>query len=99
MIIKNKNCNFAKGLLLLTRGQKQQKPSYLKDKKATIVFFFLLTFSFKFLENMKKRRIPPPLTDKPIRFIACSENSQTFNWQRTNKKAKYLDLNVTEIKK
>lgn len=40
------------------------------------------------------KRIPPP-PDKPVRFIPCNENKQTFNWQRTNKKATYVDKNVS----
>lgn len=32
---------------------------------------------------MRKRPVPPP-PDKPVRFIPCNENSQTFNWQKTN---------------
>lgn len=31
-------------------------------------------------ENMK---------NKPIKTIACDEDSQVYNWQRTHKKAKY----------
>jgi len=31
-------------------------------------------------ENMK---------NKPIKIIACDEDSQVYNWQRTHKKAKY----------
>lgn len=33
---------------------------------------------------MKKRRVPPPPPNKPVRFIACSENTQIFNWQKTS---------------
>ncbi len=36
---------------------------------------------------MRKRRVPPPPPDKPVRFIACDENKQTFNWQKTNGRA------------
>lgn len=43
---------------------------------------------------MKTRRKIPPPPDKPVRFIACDENSQTFNWQKTNKKAKHVDVEL-----
>lgn len=33
---------------------------------------------------------------KRVRFIPCSENSQTFNWQLTNKKATYTNKNVSD---
>lgn len=46
---------------------------------------------------MKKRRVPPP-PDKPVRFIPCNESTQTFNFQRTNRKSTYRDLNVTDTK-
>lgn len=26
--------------------------------------------------------------DKPIKFIACDEFNQTYNWQKTNKQGK-----------
>lgn len=42
---------------------------------------------------MKKRRIPPA-PDKPIRFIPCNESTQTFNFQRTNKKATYSNTDL-----
>ena len=32
--------------------------------------------------------------DKKVKFIPCDEFSQTFSFQRTNKKAKHTDLNV-----
>ena len=39
---------------------------------------------------------------KKVRFIPCSERVQTFNWQLTNKKARYidptLDLNKRETR-
>lgn len=43
---------------------------------------------------MRKRRTIPPPPDKPVKFIACSESSQTFNYQRTNKKSSYIDKNI-----
>ena len=36
---------------------------------------------------------------KKPKFIPCDENSQIYSWQGTNKKAKYLNLNVDTIKK
>ena len=29
------------------------------------------------------------------RFIECDENTQVYSFQRTNKKAKHIDLNVS----
>jgi hypothetical protein len=33
---------------------------------------------------MKNIQVPPPPANKPVRFIACSERTQTFNWQKTS---------------
>jgi hypothetical protein len=34
--------------------------------------------------------------EKKVKFIPCDEFSQTFSFQRTNKKARYVDLNVSD---
>lgn len=31
-----------------------------------------------------------------MKFIPCDENSQTYSFQRTTKKAKQIDLNVND---
>jgi hypothetical protein len=41
-------------------------------------------------ENMK---------NKPIKTIACDEDSQVYNWQRTHKKAAYKPLVFEDKKK
>lgn len=33
---------------------------------------------------MRNIKVPPPPANKPVRFIACSERTQTFNWQKTS---------------
>ena len=37
------------------------------------------------------RKVPPPPANKPVRFIACSESTQTFNWQKTSGIASDVD--------
>ncbi len=46
---------------------------------------------------MRKLRVPPP-PNKPIRFIACDENKQTYNWQKTNGIASDISYS-TKVKK
>jgi len=43
----------------------------------------------KALKNMKKAQRWASMTPKsePTKFVECKENSQIYNWQRTNKKS------------
>jgi hypothetical protein len=41
-----------------------------------------------------RKRIIPPCPEGPIKFIPCNEHNQTFNFQRTNKKATYRNMEV-----
>jgi hypothetical protein len=41
-----------------------------------------------------RKRIIPPCPEGPVKFIPCSESKQTFNFQRTNKKAVYRNMEV-----
>lgn len=54
--------------------------------------------SRKALNNIKKTKAWAKSTPKsnPTKIIECDENSQIFNWQRTNKKASYKDYNVEQ---
>jgi hypothetical protein len=54
------------------------------------------------LKHNKKMENKEESQRKKVRFIPCSERVQTFNWQLTNKKARYidptLDLNKRETR-
>ncbi len=43
---------------------------------------------------MRNIKVPPPPPNKPVRFIACSESTQTFNWQKTNGIASDIDYST-----
>lgn len=36
---------------------------------------------------------------KPVKFIPCNESSQIYTYQRTNKKAKHIDLTTATTSK
>jgi Na+-translocating ferredoxin:NAD+ oxidoreductase RNF subunit RnfB len=46
---------------------------------------------------MKTKKPVPPCPDRPIKFIPCDENKQTFNWQKTNKKKHFVDRGDIKI--
>ena len=45
--------------------------------------------SLKALKNQKKLKymIDNNMKSKPVKILPCDENSQVFNWQKTNKKS------------
>jgi hypothetical protein len=45
------------------------------------------------------RKVPPPPANKPVRFIACSERTQTFNWQKTSGIASDIDYSAKNKRK
>jgi hypothetical protein len=49
--------------------------------------------SQKALRNQKRLQylLSKDIKNKPIKKLDCNEDSQVFNWQRTNKKAVYKD--------
>lgn len=45
--------------------------------------------SQKALRNQKRLKylLSNDMKNKPVKIVPCDENSQVFNWQRTNKKS------------
>jgi hypothetical protein len=52
--------------------------------------------SNKALRNQKRLQyiLSKDMKSKPVKKVECDENSQVYNWQRTNKKATYKNYDA-----